>query len=335
MSIFLVKATPASNVTASGTITFSYPLNPIAGNPSYPYPFEPAHLNANPPPVQPVEQMAAGDFTTSVQARAYATGMQAVLVEGIHFTLTYNTPIASGITMTMASTFTGTIPAGTLVTLQLTTFGQADGTPFKSDSRISRGNLSPVAIIRMGSPLAASATAVQAAIAVPDALLHVLSVPANGVLDVPRNLQFVSSNAGDTTQTITVRGFDEYGNAMTETKTLNGTTIVAGLKAFKTVISYQASASLAGNLSIGSNTALGLPIPLNVTGYVVQEITDGAKSGTFGTYVAAVDNALMTATTGDVRGTVIFNTAPNGTHSYEVMILCPDPAYQALPQYAG
>ena len=333
MAIFLVKATPAANVTASGTITFGYPLNPIAGNPVYPYPFEAGHVNANPPPIQALEQMAAGDFTTSVQARAYAAGMQAALVEGVHFTLTYNTPIASGITMTMASTFAGTIPAGTIVTLQLTAFGQSDGTPFKNDSRISRGALAPVAIIRMGSPLAASATAVVNAAAV--AVTTVVTLGSPVVLDVPRNLQFVSSNAGDTTQTITVRGLDEFGNAMTETKTLNGTTIVAGLKAFKTVISYQASATLAGNLSIGSNTALGLPIPLNVTGYVLQDITDGAKSGTIGTYVAAVDNALMTATTGDVRGTVVFNTAPNGVHAYEVVMMCPDPAYLALPQYAG
>ena len=95
-----------------------------------------------------------------------------------------------------------------------------------------------------------------------------------------------------------------------------------------------AVASLA-RLSIGSNTALGFPIPLNVTGYAIRDLTDGATSGTQGSYVAAVDNALMTATTGDVRGTVVFNTAPNGVHAYEVVMMCPDPAYLALPQYAG
>jgi hypothetical protein len=331
MAIFIVKATASAPISAGGTLVFGYPLASISGNPAYPYPFDPSHVSANPPPPQPLEQFAAGDFLSSPAARAYSSGNQAMLLEGIHFTLAYNTPIASGITLTYLGA--STIPAGSLVTLQLQTSGQGDGAPFKNDSRISRGILAPVAVLRMGSPLASTATLVLNATAVLVTTLVALGSPV--VLDVPRNLNFITSNAGDTTQTITVRGLDEFGNAMTETRNLNGSTTVAGLKAFKTVISYQASAALAGNLSIGSGNALGLPVPLEVLGYVIQDTTDGAKSGTQGTYTAAADNVIQTAATGDVRGTFSPNTAPNGVHAYEVIAILPDPAYAALPQYAG
>ena len=330
MTLYIVKAVASAAVNTNGTLTFGYPLNPIAGNAVYPYPFEAGHVSSNPPPVQALEQLSSGDFASSTAARAISSGNQAVFLEGVHFTLTYNNPIASGITFTYLGA--SPIPAGSTVTLQLQSFGQGDGTPFKNDSRISRGALAPPAIIRMGVPLASSATTVLATTALLVTTLVTLGTPV--VLDVPRNLTYVSSTT-DTTQSITVRGLDEFGNAMTETKTLNGTTPVLGLKAFKTVISYQANIALAGNLSLGTGVLLGLPVPLASAGYIIQDTTDGVKSGTQGTYAIAVDNAVMTATTGDVRGTVSFNTAPNGVHAYEILMLLPDPAYTALPQYAG
>ena len=332
MSFVISKATTAAAVSASGTITFAYPSIPISGNPSYPYPFEPNHVNANPPPPQPLEQTSAGDFQYSNGHYAISSSNQARLVFGKDFSLTFNTPIASGITMTLSASFASTIPAGSVVTLQLEFVGQNDGAVFKVDSRIGRGSISPAAVIRFGSPLAAVTTGVVNAAAV--AVTTVVTLGTAVVLDAPRNLTYVSSSAGDTTQTITVRGLDEFGNAMTEVKTLNGTTSVVGAKAFKTVISYQASAALAGTLSLGFGVLLGLPVALEATAYVIQDITDGAKSGTAGAYVKA-DNTIPSGTTGDVRGTFSPNTAPNGVHQYELVVFLPDPTSLGLAQYAG
>jgi hypothetical protein len=78
-----------------------------------------------------------------------------------------------------------------------------------------------------------------------------------------------------------------------------------------------------------------LPVPLASAGYIIQDTTDGVKSGTQGTYAIAFDNAAVTAVSGDVRGTFIPNVAPYGVHAYEILMLLPDPAYTALPQFAG
>lgn len=138
------------------------------------------------------------------------------------------------------------------------------------------------------------------------------ALATNGVatLDVPRSLQMVSSNAGDTTQVVTVRGFDEYGEALTETRTLNGTTIVNFLKAFKTITQVVSATLSAGNVTMGTSTRLGLPFRMRV-GDLVTAKADNAVDvpGT----ITVADTAVPTAATGDIRGTLIFNTAPNGT----------------------
>ena len=57
-------------------------------------------------------------------------------------------------------------------------------------------------------------------------------------LDVPRNV--IVDAAGAATAVLTVTGTDVYGVPMSEAITLNGTTAVAGKKAFKTITSVAA-----------------------------------------------------------------------------------------------
>jgi hypothetical protein len=116
-------------------------------------------------------------------------------------------------------------------------------------------------------------------------------------LDVPRNV--IVDAAGAATAVLTVTGTDAYGIPMSEAITLNGTTAVAGKKAFKTITSIAASAA-ATDFFVGTGDVFGLPIRANSRNYV-QTAWNGAfvTTGTF----AAADATAATTTTGDVRGT--------------------------------
>jgi hypothetical protein len=127
-------------------------------------------------------------------------------------------------------------------------------------------------------------------------------------LDVPRNV--IIDAAGAATAVLTITGTDVYGIPMSEAITLNGTTAVAGAKAFKTITSIAASAA-ATDFFVGTGDVFGLPIRANSRNYVLT-----AWNGAFvttGTFVAAVATSPATTTTGDVRGTYAVPDAADGT----------------------
>ena len=117
-----------------------------------------------------------------------------------------------------------------------------------------------------------------------------------------RCLQYVSSDASDTTQTVTVTGTDMYNQTMTETKTLNGTTPVVGLKAFYTVTGVTASGVMTGTLSVGTRDVFGFPVRATNVAYIASVKWDATLASNAGTFTAA-DATTASATTGDVRGT--------------------------------
>lgn len=125
------------------------------------------------------------------------------------------------------------------------------------------------------------------------------SLASGGVatLDVPRNV--IINAAGAATAVLTIFGTDVYGIPMSEAITLNGTTPVAGRKAFRT-ITRVASSAAAADFFVGTGNVFGLPFRANTRNYVLT-----AWNGAFvttGTFVAA-DATTATTTTGDVRGT--------------------------------
>ena len=166
-------------------------------------------------------------------------------------------------------------------------------------------------------PEAASATAVCAAQAVAGAGNATINgASASGgvaTFDVARGVNVDSTDAGDTSQTVTVTGTDYWGQAQTETIALNGTTAVAGLKAFKTITQVAVSAALAGNLTVGSTDVLGLPYRVTDAGYILRSGWAGALANDAGTFVAADTTSPATATTGDVRGTYVPSSSANGS----------------------
>lgn len=172
-------------------------------------------------------------------------------------------------------------------------------------------------------PATLSATAVCAAQAVAAAgNASINGANASGgvaTLDVTRIVSAVSSNIGDTTQTVTVTGTDYWGQTQTEAITLNGTTTVNGKKGFKTITSVAVSAALTGNLSVGDGDVYGLPYKVTDAGYLLRTGWANAVADNAGTFVAA-DTATPSATTGDVRGTFAPTTSANGTRRLVIAI---------------
>jgi hypothetical protein len=165
-------------------------------------------------------------------------------------------------------------------------------------------------------PAAASATAVVNAQAVAAAGNVTI---ANGTLDYARGLTVKSSASGDTSQGVFVTGTDYWGQAQTEYFLLNGTTGVAGKKAFKTVTQVYVGAALAGNVSVGSTDVFGLPYAVTDAGYLARVGWAGALADDAGTFVAA-DASTASNTTGDVRGTYDPSSAANGTNRLVIVI---------------
>jgi hypothetical protein len=172
-------------------------------------------------------------------------------------------------------------------------------------------------------PATKSATAVCAAQAVAAAGYATINgASASGgvaTFDYARAVNVDSSNVGDTTQTVTVTGTDYWGQAQTEEIALNGTTAVAGQKAFKTITAVYVDALLAGNLTVGNEDIFGLPYRVTDAGYLLRVGWAGALAEDAGTFVAA-DTATATATTGDVRGTYAPSSAANGTRRLVIAI---------------
>jgi hypothetical protein len=172
-------------------------------------------------------------------------------------------------------------------------------------------------------PVALAATAVCAAQAVAGAgnatINGTLATSGTATFDYARVFTIVTSNAGNTTQTVTITGTDYYGQTQTQTLTCNGTTTVTSTKTFKTITRVAVSAALTGNLSVGSGDVFGLPYAVTDAGYMLRTGWSNAVADNAGTFVAAV-STTPSATTGDVRGTFLPSTAANGTRRLVIAI---------------
>ncbi len=133
------------------------------------------------------------------------------------------------------------------------------------------------------------------------------------VLDVPRAIS-VTTSADMSLVTVTIRGFDVYGNAMTVAKVLPASATTANtLKAFKSVLSVTADVTDGtNNVSIGTSDVLGLPFAVPDAGYITSVKWKNVLAQDAGTFVAAVQTIPSTSLLGDVRGTYTPSDAPDG-----------------------
>ena len=139
-------------------------------------------------------------------------------------------------------------------------------------------------------------------------------------LNTPRALQI---NTSTTARTITISGYDYYGQPMTEAITVaTAGTAKSGKKAF-----YQiASATINGTataVTIGTTDIFGLPVRCFDAGYVVKVGWNNTLAQDAGTFAVADMTNPATSTTGDVRGTYQPSTASDGTKRLVMTIALP------------
>lgn len=139
-----------------------------------------------------------------------------------------------------------------------------------------------------------------------------------GTADFARNVVITVTHATSVVaMSGTITGTDAYGNVITEawSVTATGTTkTFTGKKAFKTVTQITetvAADASANSIVSGTGNVLGLIGPVSLP-IIIAETMDGAST-TAGTLVAA-----SSAATDDAGGTYTPNTAPNGTHDYDI-----------------
>ena len=146
-------------------------------------------------------------------------------------------------------------------------------------------------------------------------------------LDCPRAVQLTTASGTITTsRTITVSGYDYYGQAMSEAiatgTTSSAVANVAGKKAFFQITGITISGALPVAITVGTTDVLGIPVRVFNVSYVASVKSNNTLAQDAGTFVAA-DTATATTTTGDVRGTYAPATASNGVVRTTMGILLP------------
>lgn len=130
----------------------------------------------------------------------------------------------------------------------------------------------------------------------------------------PRNV--VAAWTG--TAVLTVTGKDTYGQTMVESSA-SGTSFT-GKKAFATVTSVTVSANVTA-CTVGTGVAIGCGFRHNITDFGWARVDNAIDAATV---VPADATTPATATTGDVRGTITFASAPDGTKQYAVAYIVTD-----------
>ena len=169
-------------------------------------------------------------------------------------------------------------------------------------------NFNGITRVSFGSPVVASATALLSLQSIATAGSTTTTLLTSNTLDGTwgRALQYVASGAA--TSTVTVDGWDYLMQPMTETITLNGASIVNGLKAFKYIRQISWGATASTTINVGHRNVFGLPYKALKAEY---ETSDQALVAA-GTLTAPVLTDPQTATTGDPRGTYTPTTTPDG-----------------------
>jgi len=152
---------------------------------------------------------------------------------------------------------------------------------------------------------------------------------ANGVaviqLDCPRAVAIYIGAGTAVSRTLTVTGYDVYGQAMSEAIT-TGTTEeiqVAGQKAFYQIASATLSGDPAVDTSLGTTDILGIPVRVTNAGYVGTVGWNNTLARDAGTFAAADTTSPATTTTNDVRGTYKPSSATDGAKRLVMGVLLP------------
>ena len=126
-------------------------------------------------------------------------------------------------------------------------------------------------------------------------------------------------------QTATISGYDYYGQAMTQAITTSSavSTAVNTTKAFYQITSIAIGGATGTALTVGTTDVLGLPLRAIDGAYIVNAGWNNTAGYDAGTWVKADMTNPATSSTGDVRGTYIPSSAPDGTKRLVMAIAIP------------
>jgi len=126
-------------------------------------------------------------------------------------------------------------------------------------------------------------------------------------------------------QTATISGYDYYGQAMTQAITTSSavSTAVNTTKAFYQITSISIGGATGTALTVGTTDVLGLPVRAIDGAYIVNAGYNNVAGFDAGTWVKADMTNPATSTTGDVRGTYVPSSAPDGTKRLVMAIAIP------------
>jgi hypothetical protein len=129
---------------------------------------------------------------------------------------------------------------------------------------------------------------------------------------------------GAAPQSVTITGWDQYGQAMSEviTSSVAVSTAVSGKKAFYQVLSVNIAGATGTSITVGTNQLLGIPVRVTSGVYICHVGWDSGFAIDSGSLVVA-DSATATTTTGDVRGTFSPSNAPNGIKRLVLGVMLP------------
>lgn len=138
-------------------------------------------------------------------------------------------------------------------------------------------------------------------------------------LDVPRAVAVTQVAAG-TARNFTVSGLDYYGQAMSEVIASVAGSTVNGKKAFWQVTGITVSGATTTAVTVGTSDVLGCPVRFTDRGYIARVGWNNTLANDAAT-VTPADTATATTATGDVRGTVVPSSAPDGSRRLVVAVL--------------
>ena len=151
-----------------------------------------------------------------------------------------------------------------------------------------------------------------------------LTTASGAVASVAGTISGLTFTLGAAPQVVTITGWDQYGQPMSEAITSSSavSTAVTGKKAFYQVLSVSIAGATGTTVTVGTSQLLGIPVRV-ANGVYLSHV--GWSSGfTVDTGLLAVaDTATATTTTGDVRGTFSPSTAPDGIKRLILGIMLP------------
>ena len=125
------------------------------------------------------------------------------------------------------------------------------------------------------------------------------------VLDCERTVA-VYSASNHSGSTLTITGYDRYGQLMSQAITGPNTTTVQTTKTFKSIKSISSSGAIASACVVGIGTGIGLPYRLTDLGYVANVMYNQTAITISSTACKVADvTSPATTTTTDVRGYVV------------------------------